>query len=178
MAAAPGLVIGESPLASPELALVDPWLAAELRRSLRPAEDTWLRHRANLAEAPAAIEEVAPVEPVFADEPADAESGDAEHLYDFDHIVEVVEHTPAQSKQTSSHYPVLPAPEHEEEAIEETDAALRRIRERLTEELPASERKLRRPFTLASGASAVFSLGVLALDVQLKVAQLPDWLGF
>ena len=171
-------MVGESPLASPELALVDPWLAAELRRSLRPAEDTWLRHRASLAEAPAAIEDDAPLQPVFADDPEDAESGDAEYLHDYDYIVEVVEETPAQSKQTSSHYPVLPAPEREEEAIEETDAAFRRIRERLTEELPASERKFRRPFTLASGASAVFSLGVLALDVQLQVAQLPDWLGF
>lgn len=110
MAAAPGLVVGESPLASPELALVDPWLAAELRRSLRPAED-WLRPRASLAEAPAAIEDDPPLQPVFADEPEDAEAGDAEYLHDYDYIVEVVEQTPAQSKQTSSHYPVLPAPE-------------------------------------------------------------------
>ncbi len=115
---------------------------------------------------------------MFADEPEDAEAGDAEHLHDYDYIVEVVEQTPAQSKQTSSHYPVLPAPEREEQAVQETDAALQRIRERLTEELPTSERKLRRPFTLASGASAVFSLGVLALDVQPQVAQLPSWLGF
>ena len=178
MAAAPGLVIGESSLASPELALVDPWLAAELRRSLRPAENTWLRPRASLAEAPAAIEEDPPLQPVLADETEDAESGDAEHLPDYDYTVEVVEQTPAQRKQTSSHYPVLPAPEREEEAIEETDAAFRRIREPLTEELPASERKLRRRFTLASGASAVCALGVLAVDVQLQVAQLPGWLGF
>ena len=107
-------MVGQSPLASPELALVDPWLAAELRRSLRPAEDTWLRHRASLAEAPAAIEEDAPRQPVFADDPDDAESGDAEHLQDYDYIVEVVEQTPAQGTQTSSHYPVLPAPEREE----------------------------------------------------------------
>jgi hypothetical protein len=171
-------VVAEFPLASPELALVDADLAAELRRGLRPVEDAWLRPRLNAEAAPAAIEEDAPPQPVVADEPSLAESRDSEHLHDHDYIVEVVEQAPAPSQQTSSHYPVLPAPEPEEGAIEETDAALRRIRERLTEEVPASERKLRRRFILASGASAVCAVGVLALDVQLQVAQLPGSLGF
>jgi hypothetical protein len=198
-------VVGESPLASPELALVDADLAAELRRGLRPVVDTWLRPRVSAEEASAAIEEApqlvvadepplaespdsedfyghdyivedVPVQPVVADEPPLAESRDREHFHDDDYIVEVVEQAPAPSKQTSSHYPVLP--ELEEEATEETDAALRRIRERLTEELPATERKLRRRFIFASGASAACAVGVLALDVQLQVAQLPGWLGF
>jgi hypothetical protein len=169
-------VAGESPLTSPELALVDPWLAAELRRSLSPAEDTWPHPRASVEEAPSAIEEDAPVQPVFAEELGGVESGDTEHLQDYEYIVEVIEQTPAQSQRASSHYPDLP--ESEEEAIDETDAALRRIRERFTDDPPACETKLRRRFTLASGASALCALGVLALDVQLQVAQLPGWLGF
>ncbi len=48
----------------------------------------------------------------------------------------------------------------------------------MTEELPASERKFRRRFTLALGASEACALAVLALDVRLHVAQLPGWLGF
>jgi hypothetical protein len=172
-------VVGESPLASPELALVDAELAAELRRSLCPVEDSWLRRRASSEEAPAAIEEDAPVQRDFADALGEAESGDAEQLHDYEYIVEVIEQTPAQSQRTSSHYPVLPAPEPEEEAIEKTDAALRRIRERLTDdESPARERKLRRRFTLASGATVLCALGVFAVDVQLQVAQLPGWFRF
>ena len=169
-------MVGESPLASPELALVDADLAAELRRGLRAVEDTWLRPRVSAEEAPAAIEEDAPSQPVAADELPLVESRESEHLPDLDYIVEVVEQPPAPSEQTRSHYPVLPEPE--EDAIEETDAALRLIREHMTEELPAPERKLRRRFILASGASAACAVGVLALDVQLQVAQLPGWLGF
>ena len=52
MAAAPGVGIGAFPLASPELALVDAHLAAELRQSLHPVEDSWLRPRQRSEEAP------------------------------------------------------------------------------------------------------------------------------
>ena len=169
-------MVAEFPLASPELALVDADLAAELRRGLRPVEDAWLRPRLNAEAAPAAIEEDAPPQPVVANEPPRAESRESKNLPDLDYIVEVVEQPPAPSEQTSSHYPVLPEPG--EEAMEETDAALRRIREHMTEELPASGRKLRRRFILASGLSALCAVGVLALDVQLQVAQLPGSLGF
>ena len=177
MAPAPGLAVGQSPLASPELALVDAALAAELRLSLRPVEDSWLRAPARLEQAPAAFVEDARVQWDPADEVGEAESRDADQLDD-DYIVEGIEHTPEQSQQTSSHYPVLPAPEPDGEAIEETDAALRQIRERMTDESPARERKLRRRFILGSGASAVCALGVLAVDAQFHVAQLPGWLGF
>lgn len=170
-------MVGESPLASPELALVDADLAAELRNGLRAVEDTWLLPRARVEEASAAIEEDAPPpQAVVADEPPLAESRESELLPDLDYIVEVVEQPPAPSQQTRSHYPVLPEPE--EDAIEETDAALRLIREHMTEELPAPERKLRRRFILASGVSALCAVGVLALDVQLQMAHLPGWLGF
>jgi hypothetical protein len=184
MAAAPRLVVGESPLASPELALVDAALATELRRSLCPVEDSSMRPRERFEEAPPAFEDDTPVQREVADEGGHAEAGDADQLHDY--IVDSIEHTPAQSQRTSSHYPVLPAPEVEryEEAIEETDAVLRRIRTRLTDESPASdespapERKLRRRFILGSGAGAVCVLGLGAVDVQLQVAQLPSWLGF
>jgi hypothetical protein len=177
VSAAPGLAVGESPLASPELALVDAALAAELRLSLCPVEDSWLQAPARFEQAPAAFVEDARVQWDPADEVGGAESGDA-HQLDDDYIVEAIEHTPEQGQQQSSHYPVLPAPAPDEEAIEVTEAALRQIRERLTDESPASERKLRRRFILGSGASAVCALGVLAVDVQLHVAQLPGWLGF
>ncbi len=250
--------MGDSALASPELALVDADLAAELRRGLRPPEETWLRPRVRaeatpaatekaltepvvadelplvesqesdnlpdldyivevVEEAPASIEEDEVPQPVVEDdlvlaEPREsdlpdldyivgfveeapaafeedeapqavvaddlllAEPRESNHLPDLGYIVEVVEQAPALTQETRSHYPVLPEPE--EEVIEETDAALRRIREHMTVELPASERKLRRRFILASGASAACAVGVLALDVQLQVAQLPGWLGF
>ena len=177
MAAAPTLV-RQSPPASPELALVDADLAAELRLGLRPVVDTWLSPRANGQETRAAIEEDALVELDLTAEQRDSSPADAEPLDNDDCIVGVIEQVPVTSRETSSHYPALPAPEPEDETVEETDAALRRIRERLTEsdESSARKRRLRRPFTYASGASALCALGVLAADVQLQLAQLPSWL--
>lgn len=203
MAAAPRLVDRVSPVASPELALVDPGLAEELRRSLSPAEHTWLRPRSDVEEYPDATEVEAP-QLVSTDEPRvpatrDAEhpdheeyvvawaveptspqsrQGEAEHVVDDESIVDLVEPIAAQSRPSNSHYPILPAPEPEAEATNETEAALQRIRERMTEELPASRRKLRRRFTVASGATALCAVGVVAVDVQLQVAQLPGWLHF
>jgi hypothetical protein len=133
MTAAPGLVVGESPLASPELALVDADLAAQLRRSLDPVEHTWLRPRATLEGAPAAIEK-APVQLEFADERRREQAGDAQHFRDFGHSAEVIEQTPTQSELPRAHYPLLPPLEPDERAIEETEGALRRIRERPTNE--------------------------------------------
>jgi hypothetical protein len=169
-------VVGDAPLASPELALVDAALAAELRLSLRPVEDSWLRPPASLEEARAAVQEVAPDRPDVADELGEAQAGNADQLHEYDYIVEAIEHTPAESRRTSSHYPVLPAPEPDEAAIEQTDAALRQIRERLTDESPPRKRKVRHRFILGSGASAVCTLGVVAVDVHFHVAQLPGWL--
>jgi hypothetical protein len=219
MAAAPGLVVGESPVASPELALVDPELAKELRRSLSHVADTWLRPRANVEEAFDAMDEDPPL-PVSPDEPGNPESRDAEHLHHDEcvvdgivelpsaqsqqtdgeqgaddeymadviapehlaldeYIVDTVEPTAARNQRTSSNYPDLPAPGPEERGFEETEAALRGIRERMTEELPAApKRKLRRRFTFASGVGALCAVGVLAVDIQFEVAQLPGWLLF
>jgi hypothetical protein len=97
-------------------------------------------------------------------------------VIDDDYIVEVSDDTSAQ--HANPHYPVLPSPKSGQEGIEETDAALRQIRERMVDEVPARKTRLRRRFTVASGASVVVALCVLAVDVQLQVAQLPAWLRF
>ena len=110
--AAPGLVVDEFPLASPELALVDADLAAELRRSLGGAS----------------------VQREFADELRPEQAGDAQHFRVSEKSAEVSERTPTHSERPSSHYPLLPPLEPDERAIEETEAALRRIRERPTDE--------------------------------------------
>ncbi len=72
----------------------------------------------------------------------------AEQLLVDEYLVAVPEQSPVQEPR-SSHYPVLPAPEPEREAIGETDAALRRIRERLNDpdESRARKSRLRRRHT-------------------------------
>ena len=177
MTAAPRLVDGESSYASPELALVDAVLAAELRRSLRLVEDSWATPRVPVEEVPTAIEEDEPAQQDLGDVLVAAASREIEPLGDDDYIVEVIDDT-APTQHANPHYPVLPSPRSGEEAIEETDAALRQIRERMVDEVPARKTRLRRRFTVASGASVVFAVGVLAVDVQLHVAQLPGWLRF
>jgi hypothetical protein len=213
MTAVPRLVDDESSHASPELALVDSVLAAELRRGLRLVADTWVPPRVQVEEAPTAIEEAptaieevpTAVEEVPTaveeaptvieeDEPAEQDLGGVlgravprevepfgnddyiVEVIDDDYIVEVSDDTSAQ--HANPHYPVLPSPKSGQEGIEETDAALRQIRERMVDEVPARKTRLRRRFTVASGASVVVALCVLAVDVQLQVAQLPAWLRF
>ena len=177
MTAAPRLVDGESSYASPELALVDAVLAAELRRSLRLVEDSWATPRVPVEEVPTAIEEDEPAQQDLGDVLVAAASREIEPLGDDDYIVEVIDDT-APTQHANPHYPVLPSPRSGEEAIEDTDAALRQIRERMVDEPSPRKTRLRRRFTVASGASVVFAVGVLAVDVQLHVAQLPGWLRF
>ena len=174
-------VVAEPQLASPELALVDPALAAELRRELRPSEGVRHLPRARVEEVPVAIEASMLEEPIVPDAPY-VEQG-AEHFQDDDYALAFVEEAGAQetpaataASAPSSHYPVLPAPELDD--ANGTDAALRQIRARLTEEVPARERRLRRRFTIASVASAVYALVILALDIQLQVADFPTLPGF
>jgi hypothetical protein len=257
MAAAADLRV-EPPLASPELALVDPELGAELRRTHSPVEDRWMRSPAPVEDASADRENaLAPKE--SADDAGHLESGDAEQqrgdgtivataaeqmpaaklelgpssylvllaqepeeaafedspprpLTRFDeaparddafapgavavvhreaeaiaeqvladeYIVATPEHTPEEEERAPSHYPVLPAPQPDAEATDAADAALRRIREGITQanEPPPRKRRIRRGFTLASGAVTLCAVAALAADVQLQVAQLPDWLPF
>jgi hypothetical protein len=80
---------------------------------------------------------------------------------------------------TMSDYPVLPDLAAASVALEETDVALRKIREHMaSEEPPRRRRRIRKGFIAASGLGAVAALAVFAVDVQLGVATLPSWLGF
>ena len=79
----------------------------------------------------------------------------------------------------TSDYPVLPDLGEASIALEETDVALRRIREQMASEQPSRRRRrVRRGFIAASGLGALAALAVYALDVQQGVATLPGWLGF
>ena len=82
-------------------------------------------------------------------------------------------------EQTISDYPVLPDLGAASEALEETDVALRKIREHMASEEPSRRhRRVRKGFIAVSGLGAVAALAVFAVDVQLGVATLPGWLGF
>ena len=130
MAAAPDVEVVAFPLASPELALVDAHLAAELRRCLPAVGDSWPRPRLKSMEAPAA-EEAAPHEYVVDGGLSVDEFQQAEHPDSAEHTG--VEETPPEGPEMRSWYPVLPAPEPGAEPTDDTDAALRRIRERLVD---------------------------------------------
>ena len=230
-------LFGEAPLASPELALVDSTLAAELRQNLSPVVDAWLRPSARVEPISVASDEDASLQLDSTHDPDEAEPRDAEQLDDpylpspaleeddregstlhrsarveeapasegvpvsdqssvvderreavrsdepllvDDYIITPPEQTPAEEEQTRSHYPVLPAPEPDAEAIDAADAAFRRIRERLTEtdEKPSRTRRIRRRFTLASGVVAACAVAALGAELQPQVAQLPSWFPF
>jgi hypothetical protein len=164
MAAAPGVVVCHSTLASPELALVDAVLAAELRRTLAPIDDMRLPPLGSAEEPRTAIEvvEAAAIEDIEellypADDDAPVlpdldESRDelSEPVIAAEDILEVIDKTVEREPEPRSHFPSLPAAT--QEAIEHMDAALREIRERLTRQSPASGRKfgrLRRRSSLA-----------------------------
>jgi hypothetical protein len=230
-------LFGEAPLASPELALVDSTLAAELRRNLSPVVDAW-RPSARVEPISVASDEDASPQLDSTHDPDEVEPRDAEQLDDpdlpwlalaeddredstlhvparveeapastggvpvsdqssvvderrepvrsdepllvDDYIITPPEPTPTAEEQTRSHYPVLPAPESDAEAIDAADAAFRRIRERLTEtnEKPSRTRRIRRRFTLASGVVAACAVAALGADLQLQVAHLPSWFPF
>lgn len=81
--------------------------------------------------------------------------------------------------EPTSDYPALPDLGEASVALEETDEALRKIREQLSSEETSRRRpRLRRGFIAASGLGAVAALTVFAVDQQLGVATLPGWLGF
>jgi hypothetical protein len=85
----------------------------------------------------------------------------------------------AKHEPANPDYPVLPDLGEASDALEETDAALRKIREQMaSEEPPGKRRRLRRGFTVASGLGAIAALAVLGLDVQQGFATLPGWLSF
>lgn len=83
-----------------------------------------------------------------------------------------------EEEPVSLEYPVLPDLALASAALEETDAALRRIREQLvSEETTGKGLRLRRRFTIASGFGALGAMAVFAVDVQQGLATVPSWLG-
>lgn len=114
----------DAPLASPELALVDPKLAADLRRTHSPADDRWLRPRARVEDA-SAEGEARPAQLESGDDAGHAASGNAEQTHDQESIVATPpEQTFSEELRPSSRYPALPAPEPEEAAFEDSPTPL------------------------------------------------------
>jgi hypothetical protein len=95
----------------------------------------------------------------------------------------VVEHeeigrveAPVVIDEPSSDYPVLPALDERIEALEETDAALRRIREQMGDEQSGGRKaRVRRRLVVLSGLGAAAALAVLAVDLQTGIAHLPGF---
>jgi hypothetical protein len=85
---------------------------------------------------------------------------------------------PVEEASPASDYPQLPDLGEASEALEETDAALRKIREHLGSDESDQRRRLRRGFTVLSGLGAVGAVAVFAVDLRLGVVALPGWLGF
>ena len=176
MAAAPDLSLDVPLTASPELALVDADLAAALRRTLRVPQEQVARSRPTTrallrpTESSAADDQI-----VEATNPADelivfpderpAASAVIEPAIEPDRLVD----PPAvfdDGPRDVSHYPELPA--LDPRLTDETEAALRRIREQLgVREVPRARRRIRRGFTVASGLVAVYAIAGAAAAVQL-----------
>jgi hypothetical protein len=92
-----------------------------------------------------------------------------------------VDEVAADHDVSRSDYPVLPDLDERSEALDETDAALRRIREQMGgDATPASRRKrwVRRRYTVVTGLCAAAALVVYAAEVELGVAHAPSWLAF
>ena len=79
--------------------------------------------------------------------------------------------------QSSSDYPLLPDLDERTGALEETETALRKIRENMGVPSAARRtRRVRRRFTVATGICVVTALAVYAAEVELGVAHVPGWL--
>ena len=224
MAAAP-LLFDDPLLASPELALVDADLAAQLRGELTSGEGFRPREVARpayltlvvdgtapeltpddeLAPLELAAVDVMPAYIVLPDEemddlPLEAEVPGAAENFDLpvppalsseieelpDYIVQSGESTVAREistepsadkAQSSSDYPVLPAPDESSDALEETEAALRRIREQMVVPGDKQASHVRRRLAIVSGLGLGMTLAAVAVDVQLGVLHAPGWLG-
>jgi hypothetical protein len=219
VAAAP-LFIDDLLLASPELALVDADLAAQLRGGLTSGEGFRPREVARPAfltllvdgvtaecaptpdDQPASLEvetvDVLPAYIVVPDEKTDdlvLEDEVFEALEDFDmpapveelpdYIVrsdavvvpEVAAEVSADKAQSSSDYPVLPDLDERSDALDETDAALRKIREQMVVPGDKPTSNVRRRLAIVSGLGLGVALAAVAVDVQLGVLHAPGWLG-
>lgn len=135
---------------------------------------------ARLAEDPA---ESYPTFPVFLDVVPEAPAADdGSHLPDYVVLSDSEIRTDAAAAVDEasewSDYPVLPDLGEVSEILEESDAALRKIREQIGSDPSERRRRLRRVFTVASGLAAVAAVALFAVDVELGVVAPPGWLGF
>jgi hypothetical protein len=98
-------------------------------------------------------------------------------VFDEDVILPEVVEASTDEAASKSDYPVLPDLEERSDALEETEAALRRIREQLvpTPAEPKRRSRLRRRFTVVGGLCLMAAAGVAAADVQLGMMH--GWLG-
>lgn len=174
---------------SPELALVDAALAAQLRAILEAP----IRHVAATPSAGPDREEPAgdPVEDPAVASIAQVDENDPiadlivqgpESRLTEPSMFGSLEHDPSadpfveepQEQAELSRYPALPSPaDGGSEQMDATETVLREIRDRLA--TPTSEtrrRRFRRRFTVASGLSAAIALGTFATNVGLGVTQL------
>jgi hypothetical protein len=186
MAAAPlPLVDPEYSRVSPELALVDAHLAAELRERLAGPADT----APAPAFEPAVVELVEPEAPIDSAEVARsnddtvgvdsiddlivgyaaAEDGSSILPDDVVDVVDEIQPDTREGEAGTTSYPALPAAETRDS--DPTDLVLREIRHRLTEE-PQTKRRLRRRFVVASGVGAIAAVAVLLVDVHFGIVQL------
>jgi len=185
MAAAPDLSFEVPLTASPELALVDADLAAELRGTLRVPQEQFARS------GPPPRKSFRPTESAAVDD----QIVEATELVDAsrqssptDELIVIPDERPAASAviepaiepdpivdppaaldegpREVSHYPELPA--LDPKLTDETEAVLLRIREQLAvREVPRASRRIRRGFTVASGLVAAYALAGVVAAVQL-----------
>lgn len=96
-------------------------------------------------------------------------------VHDDEFVPDVVVEAATDQARSSSDYPVLPDLDERSEALEETEAALRRIREHMVVVAPSAKRRrrMRRRFTVVAGVCAVATVVALAAELQLGVAHLP-----
>ena len=120
MAVAADLLV-DAPLASPELALVDPELAAELRRTHSSVEERWLHPPARVEYVSPESGEDDPSQLEAADDVGHSGTGDAEQLGDDESIVATPpEQTSIDELPPSARYSGRPAHEPEEAAFEDS----------------------------------------------------------
>jgi hypothetical protein len=171
---------------SPELALVDAALAAQLRAIDVPVRYVATTQPAVEEAVVEAVEYPVEVQTLLADENdpiadlivqgpesrlAEPSTSDAHEPIPSSDLT--VEETEEQAE--TSGYPALPAPASDiSEPMDATEAALREIRDRLAQPVPARRgRRFRKRFTVASGLSTAIALGVFAMSLGFGVMQLP-----
>ena len=176
------LFFDDDVVSSPELALVDADLAERLRADLatedvfrpRPAPQPVL---VSITAEPqvvdldvAAPDEIAPVTGLV-----DDDRPSIDDLIDDHEDVDEVREEPVRVADPSSDYPALPALDGRIDVLEETETALRKIREQMVDEQTARKTRVRRRLAVVFGLGVAAALALLAVDVQLGVAHLPGF---